>query len=133
MANRKSKAQQEQVAVAEVVEQVAVAEVADIADEKRKQQYPLADGTKLTSTPADWDVTKHRTIRRKSFATKADWFLHRAVVHARLAEVLKARATILREHGDVKYKARRRMAKLTAQLVALRAEYGVEVGDEVVQ
>ncbi len=118
---RKSKTQ------VETVEVVAVAEV-DVADENRKAIYSVAEGTKLTETPGDWDVTKHRTIRKRCFATKADWCDHRAVVHLRLAEVLKTRAQELRLNGD-KDKARRRAAKLVASLAALRAEFG----DEIVQ
>lgn len=111
----------------EVATEVVAEVVAEQAVEAGKTDYVVADGTaKFTETPADWDVTKHRTIRRKYFAGKAAWFSHRADVHQRMAEALRNRAQSLRENGD-KDRARRRAAKLVAKLEALKAEYGVEI------
>lgn len=129
---RKSKSEVAAVVAEQVVaEQVVAEQVADtIVDAEvasGKTEYAVAEGTaKFTETPADWDVTKHRTIRRKYFAGKAAWFSHRADVHQRMAEVIRNRAASLRENGD-KDRARRRAAKLVAKLEALKAEYGVEI------
>lgn len=127
MARSKSRKQAEEAVAVVTAEQVVEAVAQDAAEqESRKQVYAVAEGTKLAETPADYDVAKHRTIRRKFFSSKSAWFEHRALVHRAMADRLQTRATELREHGD-KEKARRRAAKLTAKLAALKAEFGDEI------
>lgn len=95
------------------------------------EEYPVAEGVKLTETPADFDYKKHRRIFEKHWATKADLMDHQAYILEQKAKDLRKGAHDERTRGP-ELKAKKKFLAMQAQLAKLAEELaaqGINVDD----
>lgn len=92
-------------------------------------EYPLEEGTKLSATPADFDINKHKRMPITAFVDQPTFLEHKADLMERKAAELRKDANDLRVRGP-QIKAEKKFKAMQSQLAKLAAELaaaGVDV------
>ena len=73
--------------------------------------------------PGDFDLVKHKPLRKKDFSTEAAYYDYRVMVAESRVEKLRERATLARTLGGAKDAAKaRRLLRIRAKFAELRRE-----------
>lgn len=99
-----------------------------------KPTHPaIAEDTKLTELPADYDMDRHAPTLKRNWLKEEDFYEYRAVTHEHHAKKWRDRAEESKRMGTgADRAAKKRLTKMTAKVAELRASLeasGVDVDE----